>query len=126
MNYHHDDNLEEWENVLKGILLDPFTNFLDENQFRIDLFDITDAYIIEVFTKELELEEIEIMKCDHQLEIGIKCTQETEKRKRTIPFPFSLNDHPMHANHKGDLIEILIKKETCHKELHPAMIKMIG
>ncbi|WP_335868953.1 hypothetical protein [Bacillus sp. 2205SS5-2] len=126
MSKSSDDNLEKWEQLLKGVLLDPFTNYLDENQFRIDLFDTTDEYIVEIFTSEMEIEEIEISKSDANLNISLKCEKEQEARKRSIPFPFSLKQHHINAKYQGDWLEVYIKKERCMNQPQSTCIRMQG
>lgn len=57
-----DFKLEEWERRMQDWLLDPYTTKLDESQFRLDLFDTTEAYIVEATIEDFIMREVTLTK----------------------------------------------------------------
>ncbi|KUP08216.1 hypothetical protein Q73_06760 [Bacillus coahuilensis m2-6] len=127
MNVPEDQNhLGRWESVLKGLLLDPFTNYLDEQLFRIDLYDTTDKYIIEVLTENLDIDEIEITKEGKLLAIQLMIQGEGTHRLRKVPFPFDLKFHQVEAIKYRHWFEISINKEAIKSNVNQSIIRIQG
>lgn len=117
--------LEEWESWMKDWLLDPYTTKLDETQFRVDLFDTTDAYIVEATPSNFTIQEIILEKKDQTLSIEIMPAEGTSKRERSIQFPFSLKHNPIHLYPRKGYIEIHILK-TLDSKPGPSVIRCQG
>ena len=52
-NYFESDEMEKW---LTQYFLDPLTDYLDENVFRIDLFDSESSFIVEALLPKVKKE----------------------------------------------------------------------
>ncbi|MBM7583885.1 HSP20 family molecular chaperone IbpA [Bacillus pakistanensis] len=102
--------LEDWECWMKKWLLDPNTAILDETQFRIDLFDTTNHFIIEVPIGSLDADEIMIKKEGSTLLIELSLFLINQHRIREIDFPFCLKNHQVFAKFQPQKVEIYIEK----------------
>ncbi|MCP3740948.1 hypothetical protein [Rossellomorea sp. BNER] len=102
--------LEDWECWMKKWLLDPKTAKLDETQFRIDLFDTTNHFIIEVPMGSLDADELIIKKEGSTLLIELSSFSINEQKIREIDFPFSLKNHQVFAKFQLQKAEIYIEK----------------
>ncbi len=120
-----DLQLEEWEEWMKNWLLDPFTSVLDEKEFRIDLYEATDSFIVEVKTDELIIDEITVAKNKHKLNITIMENKSDTARFRTIDFPFNLENHHISIHFYYDFLEIRIQKD-CSKKKTARSIRLQG
>ncbi|MGF2615958.1 hypothetical protein FZC84_07735 [Rossellomorea vietnamensis] len=117
--------LEEWEQWMKDWLLDPYTTKLDETQFRVDLFDTTDAYIVEATPSDFTMQEVKLEKQEQTLSIEILPADDITIRKRSLEFPFSLKYNPIRLYLRKGFIEIHILK-ALDKKPGPSVIRCQG
>ncbi|WP_456271247.1 hypothetical protein [Bacillus sp. AK031] len=117
--------LDEWEKWLKDWLLDPYTTKLDEMEFRVDLFDTTDAFIVEATTSDFTVQEVVLIKQSHTLTIEILPLHEKRKRSRSVDFPFSLEKYPVRLHPLKGCLEIHILK-ICENKPAPSVIRYQG
>jgi HSP20 family molecular chaperone IbpA len=126
MTYSGDDfKLEDWERWMKDWLLDPYTTQLDETQFRVDLFDTTEAYIVEVTTEKFSVQEVILTKKNQTLTIEIIPKEKDRTKARSVNFPFSLKYHPIQLYPQKEYLEIHILK-ALDKQPAPSVIRFQG
>jgi hypothetical protein len=124
-NAGDDFKLEEWERWMKDWLLDPCTTELDESQFRLDLFDTTEAYIVEATTEKFTVQEVTLTKKEQTLTIEITPIEEELTRTRSVNFPFSLRFNPIRLYPRKEYLEIHILK-ALDKNPVPSVIRFQG
>ncbi|RIW38394.1 hypothetical protein D3H55_02325 [Bacillus salacetis] len=124
-NSGEDFKLEDWERWMKDWLLDPYTTQLDESQFRVDLFDTTEAFIVEVSTEAFAVQEVLLSKEGQTLSIEIIAADEDRTRSRKVGFPFSLKYHPIELYPQKEYLEIYILK-ALEKKPTPSVIRFQG
>lgn len=102
-------NMEDW---LKDFFLDPLTTFLDEAEFRIDVFETDNHYIVEALLPTCQKEDIQVLAEEKILTILAKCLIDCkmEKKQRHVSFPFAIDRKEMAAILHGDILEISISK----------------
>ena len=106
------ERMEQW---LKNYFLDPLTSYYDQNQFRIDIYETDDDWIVEASLNEFCSSEITVKVEDSQLIItaqkyGFSNPSHYPKRVRTITLPFSVIHHDVHASLQNGTLEIFISK----------------
>jgi hypothetical protein len=117
--------LEEWERWMKDWLLDPYTTQLDDSQFRLDLFDSTEAYIVEATTEDFVVQEVTLTKKEQTLTIEIVPVEDDRVRVRSVKFPFSLKKNPIRLYPRKGYLEIHILKALDKKPV-PSVIRFQG
>ncbi|WP_044022357.1 hypothetical protein [Bacillus sp. SG-1] len=120
-----DFKLEEWERWMQDWLLDPYTTKLDESQFRLDLFDTTEAYIVEATIEDFIMREVTLTKKEQTLTIEITPMEESPTRTRSVNFPFSLKYNPVRLYPRKGHFEIHILKALDAKPV-PSVIRFQG
>ncbi|PKG22393.1 Hsp20/alpha crystallin family protein [Niallia nealsonii] len=107
-------NMEDW---LKDFFLDPLTTFLDEAEFRIDVFETENYYIIEALLPPCKKEDLNISAENDALTIMVNCliNRNIEKKQRTVSFPFSIDTKEIQAVLNREILEILISKQAVAK-----------
>ncbi|MGM0750840.1 MAG: Hsp20/alpha crystallin family protein [Bacillota bacterium] len=105
--------LENWEENMKDWLLDPATVQLDEQEFKVEFLDTTEAFIVEIETENICPEELIIKKNDTQLLVSILMKDEIKVRNRTIRFPFCLKQRAITYSIEHHTIEINVPKKEC-------------
>lgn len=106
------DLVEKW---MKNYFLDPLTSLCDYTQFRIDLYETEDNWIVEAVLNEYVSSEITVKMEEQRLIIAAqKHTRSTlgasPQKIRTIDFPFSIIDHKVSAAFNNGVLEIFISK----------------
>ncbi|MGG3470516.1 Hsp20/alpha crystallin family protein [Neobacillus pocheonensis] len=106
------DLVEKW---MKNYFLDPLTSLCDYTQFRIDLYETEDNWIVEAVLNEYVCSEISVKMEEQRLIIAAqKHTRSTlggsQQKIRTIDFPFSIIDHKVSAAFNNGVLEIFISK----------------
>ena len=104
-----DFRLESWEEDMKGWFLDPANAQLDEKEFRLEFFESTASFILEVDTEHIHPEAVIIKKEDHLLHIILNLKD--GECKRSVTFPFSLDHHTLSYTLGHHSIEIIIFKK---------------
>ncbi|MGX1264338.1 hypothetical protein RKD55_002142 [Rossellomorea marisflavi] len=104
-----DFRLESWEEDMKGWFLDPANAQLDEKEFRLEFFESTASFILEVDTEHIQPEAVIIEKEGHRLHIILNLKD--RECKRSVTFPFSLVHHPFSYTLGHHSIEIIIFKK---------------
>lgn len=104
--------MEKW---LENYFLDPLTSYLDQTQFRIDLYETDKSWIIEALLNDYEPSEITVFAEEEKLIIkAIKPTLLSEKtasaRIRTICLPFPIIDRKITAGFRTGILEVIISK----------------
>jgi len=104
------DLVEKW---LENYCLDPLTTQDDLTQFRIDLYETDQEWIVEALLNEYTSSEIKVFIEDKKLVITAdKSSTPTtqQKRIRTIQFPFQVINQKVTANYINGILEVLISK----------------
>ncbi|UTE74901.1 hypothetical protein M1I95_10850 [Rossellomorea marisflavi] len=104
-----DFRLESWEEDMKDWFLDPVNGQLDEKEFRLEFFESTASFILEVDTEHIQPEAVIIKKEGQRLHIILNLKD--RKCKRSVTFPFSLDHHPISYTVGHHSIEIMIFKK---------------
>ncbi len=108
----------EQENYIVGsFYLDPFTTYLDEKEFRVDLFEVDEGCLIEAGRKETPKDHIFIEINDDYCAIMLHHPAGLKERK--ILFPFSLEELAIHAELEDEHIQIFISKHACPMQKGP-------
>jgi HSP20 family molecular chaperone IbpA len=104
------DLVERW---LENYCLDPLTTQDDLTQFRIDLYETDQEWIVEALLNEYNSSEIKVFVEENKLIITAdKSSTPTsqQKRVRTIQFPFQVINQKVTANYINGILEVLISK----------------
>lgn len=104
-NYFESDEMEKW---LTQYFLDPLTDYLDENVFRIDLFDSESSFIVEALLPKVKKEDIHISINSNILQIKVK--QSSHDKTRTVTFPFPISHLQKNITFENDILEIVFLK----------------
>ena len=104
------DLVEKW---LENYCLDPLTTQDDLTQFRIDLYETDQEWIVEALLNEYNSSEIKVFIEDKKLIItadksSISLNQ--QKKVRTIQFPFEVINQKVTAVYINGILEVLISK----------------
>lgn len=104
--------MEKW---LEHYFLDPLTTYYDQTQFRIDLYETENKWIVEALLNDYESSEITVYVENKKL---IICGQKNSAselaepyRSRTIDFPFLITPQKITASFQNGILEVLISKE---------------
>ncbi|WP_010282206.1 Hsp20/alpha crystallin family protein [Bacillus timonensis] len=121
MNNFDDSNplslngLEEW---MRQFLEDPY--LLDDYQFRIDLFETQNEYIIEAELFGYQPEQIQLNVKNDTFHIKLtNCEEppdETVLTERVVTLPFELEKRKIEALFRNEILEIYIKKNGKRKK----------
>ncbi|MCM3006179.1 Hsp20/alpha crystallin family protein [Priestia koreensis] len=119
--------LHDLEDLVDFFFSHPFTSYLDCDSVRIDLFETSTSYIVEVDLPDFDKDHVLIEVFEHQLRIQAKKEQlvkvedstnnsfsaqkDVKLVDRTVDFPFSLPNQPMKATLENGVLEITIEKE---------------
>jgi HSP20 family molecular chaperone IbpA len=104
------DLVEKW---LENYCLDPLTTQDDLTQFRIDLYETDQEWIVEALLNEYNSSEIKVFVEDKKLIITAdksSTPSNHQKRVRTIQFPFQVINQKVTANYINGILEVLISK----------------
>jgi HSP20 family molecular chaperone IbpA len=106
------DAIEKW---LENYFLDPLTSYYDQTQFRIDLYETDQEWIVEALLPEFRSSDITVYVEDKKLFITVKenafsVDQVRNNRKRSIEFPFQVNSHKIMASFHNGILEVFISK----------------
>ncbi|WHX98258.1 Hsp20 family protein [Neobacillus sp. DY30] len=104
------DLVEKW---LENYCLDPLTTQDDVTQFRIDLYETDQEWIVEALLNEYNSSEIKVFIEENKLVItAVKSstTSNQQKKVRTIQFPFEVINQKVNANYINGILEVLISK----------------
>jgi len=102
--------VEKW---LESYCLDPLSTQDDLTQFRIDLYETENDWIVEALLNEFESSEIKVYIEDTKLIITAGDTSPLsplQKKVRTIHFPFSVINQKVSANFINGILEVFISK----------------
>jgi HSP20 family molecular chaperone IbpA len=104
------DLVEKW---LENYCLDPLTTQDDLTQFRIDLYETDQEWIVEALLNEYNSSEIKVFIEDMKLIITAEKSStpsNQQKRVRTIKFPFQVINQKVTSNYINGILEVLISK----------------
>jgi HSP20 family molecular chaperone IbpA len=104
------DLVEKW---LENYCLDPLTSQDDLTQFRIDLYETDQEWIVEALLNEYNSSEIKVFIEDNKLVItAVKSSTPSNEQKkvRTIQFPFQVINQKVMAHYINGILEVLISK----------------
>ncbi|MEH7180482.1 Hsp20/alpha crystallin family protein [Neobacillus vireti] len=102
--------VEKW---LENYCLDPLTTQDDLIQFRIDLYETDQEWIVEALLNEYTSSEIKVFIEDKNLVITAAKSSppsNVQKRVRTVQFPFEVINQKVTANYINGILEVLISK----------------
>jgi HSP20 family molecular chaperone IbpA len=105
------DLVEKW---LENYCLDPLTTQDDLTQFRIDLYETDQEWIVEALLNEYYSSEIKVFIEDMKLVITavkFSAPSDVQKKIRTIQFPFQVINQKVTANYINGILEVLISKK---------------
>lgn len=105
--------MDEW---LENYFLDPLTSFYDQIQFRIDLFETDQEWIVEASMDDYQSSKITVNVKDKKLIISVKGRISSSNingqiQTRTIEFPFPIKDQKITASFQKGILEIFISKQ---------------
>lgn len=105
--------IEEW---MTQFFVDPFTNLLDEETFRVDLFETSEEFIIEAeLGDKLQKECISVTVNKEEITISILALQPDDHVTRNIILPIIIEDKKMTAKFNNGILEVNISKNlTSH------------
>lgn len=104
------DLVERW---LKNYCLDPLTTQDDLTQFRIDLYETDQEWIVEALLNEFNSSDIKVFVDEKNLIISAgqhSTSSHSKKRIRSINFPFSVINQKVTANFINGILEVFISK----------------
>lgn len=104
------DKVERW---LKNYFLDPLTSYCDQTQFRIDLFETEQEWIVEAILSDYDSSEISVFIEDRRLTVTAAKhppSSKQQKRIRTIDFPFQVINQKVTAAFQNGILEVFISK----------------
>ena len=109
-------DLQQMEKWLENYFLDPLTTYLDQIQFRIDLYETNKKWIVEALLSHYEASEITVFAENEKLIIKAKKTlphpkNQEEVRARTIAFPFPVVNQKITASFHSGILEVTIAKD---------------
>jgi spore coat protein M/HSP20 family protein len=99
--------MEKW---LNNYFLDPLTSYLDQTQFRIDLYETNKEWIVEAILSEYDASEITVLIEKEKLTITAMIPKPSQKRIRVIEFPFQVISQKVTATFMEGILEIFISK----------------
>ncbi|MCC3357377.1 Hsp20/alpha crystallin family protein [Bacillus sp. REN16] len=109
------NGLEDW---MKQFLEDPY--LLDDYQFRIDLFETQNEYIIEAELSGYQPEQIQLNVKNDTFQIKltdcVKPPNDTILTERIVTLPFELEKKKIEALFRNEILEIYIKKNSKRKK----------
>ncbi|WP_445487197.1 Hsp20/alpha crystallin family protein [Niallia sp. 03133] len=110
-DFQWNGQIEEW---LKDFFLDPLTTYLDETEFRMDVFETENDYIVEALLPHYTKNNIAVTVNNDFLTILATSSLNSEvvEKKRTIYFPFSINKKEITAVFHHDILEIFVSKNS--------------
>lgn len=111
-NPNHSNDLDEW---LKRFFLDPFTSYLDQIEFRIDLYETDQSIIIEAFLPQCDPSTVSIYVEKNHVTIEAylqdpRTLNSKSKHVRKISLPFNVVDLDINASMTDDILEVYISK----------------
>lgn len=106
------NEMEKW---MKNFFLDPFTSYLDQIMFRVDLYETENELIVEALLQDYHHSHIKIYLKGNQLIITAlksdKSSPSTQSfRTRKVDFPFPIIQKEVIAQFSNGILEILISK----------------
>lgn len=112
---------DEW---LKKFFLDPLTTLLDDIEFRIDLFETEDHYIVEALLPNTLIKDIQLHTQDTSLIIKVHSTDSSIEidKERTICFPFIISNKRIHALFSNNILEVFINKKKENSSISSTII----
>ncbi|WP_174733403.1 Hsp20/alpha crystallin family protein [Mesobacillus harenae] len=103
-------SLDEMEKWLEYFFRDPFTAYLDQTQFRIDIFDTESHFILEALLPASSASDIKITIEQSSVKIFGQ-TKAGKERSRTVELPFIVVKKDVTAFFKDAILEIYISKQ---------------
>lgn len=110
-NSFDDLNLDHW---LESFFLDPHTSFLDQTQFRIDIFETSTHFIIEALLSGFEHSNVFVDVENGTIIITAK-REESVVKERRIELPFQVNQRKIKAYLNNGILEVFIFKNKSNK-----------
>ncbi|MGG3889788.1 Hsp20/alpha crystallin family protein [Metabacillus fastidiosus] len=112
-------NPADWNGIegwMEQFFYDPFTSFLDQYTFRVDLFETSTYFIIEAELNDVQLDHIKVEINNETLKITkiMKPAEEDiqmEELNRTVILPFSIEQKEIDAHYVNGILEVKIAKE---------------
>lgn len=104
-----DSGHEDINSFLGSFYLDPFTTILDENEFRVDLYELDNGYLIEAERIAIDTGDI-LIKIENDSCV-IWQLKEANQKRRKIMFPFPLSNRSINVNITLATIEVYISKD---------------
>ena len=106
------DEINGW---LKKYFLDPYTAFLDETLFPIDLYESESSFIVESHLPNVKGEGIHLIADQNTLTITVEepdpINGEKREKTRSISFPLPIVRSEIQAKFQNQILEIIINKE---------------
>lgn len=107
--------LEKMDKWLENFFLDPLTTYLDQTQFRIDLYETEKEWIVEALLSDYETSDITVFVEEKKLLIkAVKFPPPIEKNAeiclRNIVFPFTIINQKIVASFHSGILEVSISK----------------
>lgn len=115
------NGIEEW---MTQFFIDPFTNLLGEQTFRLDLFETGEEFIVEAeLGEDMTTEMINLEVNQDHLDISIYDGEQAgNERRRTVVLPFSIEKKKIAATLTNGILEVKISKSTSSNQTSPLVI----
>lgn len=108
-------NPNEMEKWMEKFFLDPFTSYLDQIMFRVDLYETENELIVEALLQDYQHSNIIIYLKGNQLIITALKNEQSlpsiqSSRTRKVDFPFLVIQKEVNAQFSNGILEIFISK----------------
>lgn len=117
------NGIEEW---MTQFFTDPFTSLLDEQTFRLDLFETGEDFIVEAELGEeiaKEMIRLDVKKdCLHISVLEANLDEDKQERRRSVVLPFPIENKNITATFTNGILEIKISKTTPSNQTSPRII----
>ncbi|MBM7603106.1 HSP20 family molecular chaperone IbpA [Metabacillus crassostreae] len=111
--------IEEW---MTQFFVDPFTNLLDEETFRVDLFETSEEFIIEAeLGDKIKKENISVTVNKEVITISILALQQNDEVTRNIILPINIEDKKITAIFNNGILETNISKNLTSNHKNKAI-----
>jgi spore coat protein M len=116
---------EGLENWMEQFFSDPLSSYLDEQHFRIDVFETQNEYIVEAYLPSFTEKQITIEFNQDIVKINVQKSKE-EILERTVWMPFNVLEKEAYAIFEKGILEVHIMKEgkaVCNEMQIPILYK---
>ncbi|WP_347550206.1 Hsp20/alpha crystallin family protein [Pseudalkalibacillus hwajinpoensis] len=134
-----DPNIQNWMNTFDDFFKDPFVNLLPVQSFRVDLYEIETAFIVEAELPGISKDQIKVEPLGDGISISIESNKYEEERNdkqkyyrqersysstsRIIKLPYHFSMKNIKGKYENGILEITIPKSDRIKD-HKAYLNI--